>query len=68
MLIAVHVEPFVPYAMQKGLDWKSLQEQAWELLFETRDALAPGPASRCSPTRSSGAGCATWFASSTLTC
>jgi nucleotide-binding universal stress UspA family protein len=42
MLIAVHEEPLVQVPLPRGLSWATLEEQAREMLCQTRDALAPG--------------------------
>jgi nucleotide-binding universal stress UspA family protein len=40
MLISVHVQSH--YVLPSGMDWKSVEKQAWATLTETRDSLAPG--------------------------
>jgi nucleotide-binding universal stress UspA family protein len=40
MLICVHVEQPSMYVMPEGLDWTSLQKQAWATVAEARDSLA----------------------------
>ena len=41
MLIAVHVEPSSSFVLPDGMDWKSLQKQAWATVAEARESLAP---------------------------
>jgi nucleotide-binding universal stress UspA family protein len=41
MLIGVHVEPSSFPVLPDGMDWKSLQKQAWATVAEARDSLAP---------------------------
>ena len=41
LLIGVHVEPSAQYVLPAGLDWKSLEKQAWTTVAEARESLAP---------------------------
>jgi hypothetical protein len=40
-LIAVHEEPLLPVDLPGAMNWTAIEEQAWAILAETRDSLAP---------------------------